>query len=87
MVKCTDENLHNQDYFTSSDNADTTHRPKLVINDTSPPDTTPPAAVSNLATSSPTTNSITLNWTAPGDDGSTGTATTYDIRYSAGHDQ
>jgi chitodextrinase len=26
--------------------------------------------------------SITLNWTAPGDDGSVGTATQYDIRYS-----
>jgi hypothetical protein len=45
-------------------------------------DTTAPAAVSNLATSSPTGSSITLSWTAPGDDGSTGTATTYDIRYS-----
>ncbi len=28
------------------------------------------------------TKSITLNWTAPGDDGSIGTATAYDIRYS-----
>ena len=37
-------------------------------------DTTAPAAVSNLATSDPTSNSITLSWTAPGDDGSTGTA-------------
>ena len=27
-------------------------------------------------------NSATLTWTAPGDDGSTGTATSYDIRYS-----
>ncbi len=49
---------------------------------TPPSDTTAPAAVSNLATSSPTASSITLTWTAPGDDGSTGTATTYDIRYS-----
>ena len=45
-------------------------------------DTVAPAAVSNLATSSPTTSSITLTWTAPGDNGSSGTATTYDIRYS-----
>ncbi len=45
-------------------------------------DTTPPAAVTNLATSSPTSSSITVSWTAPGDDGNTGTATTYDIRYS-----
>jgi hypothetical protein len=28
------------------------------------------------------TNSVTLTWTAPGDDGSQGTATVYDIRYS-----
>ena len=28
------------------------------------------------------TNSVTLTWTAPGDDGSTGQATSYDIRYS-----
>jgi len=29
-----------------------------------------------------TTASITLSWTAPGDDGSTGSATQYDLRYS-----
>ncbi len=32
-----------------------------------------------LASSTPTT--ITISWTAPGDDGYTGTATSYDIRY------
>ncbi len=47
-----------------------------------PPDTTPPAAVSNLTASSPTDSSLKLNWTASGDDGTTGTATSYDIRYS-----
>ena len=47
-----------------------------------PPDATPPSAVSNLAVSSVTLNSVLLSWTAPGDDGSTGTATSYDIRYS-----
>ena len=83
-INCTDESLHNQDYFTPSDNSDTTHRPKLVINDSARQDTTAPAAVSNLATSSPTSSSITLSWTAPGDDGNTGTATTYDIRYRTG---
>ena len=46
------------------------------------PDITAPGAVSNLATGTATFSSITLTWTAPGDDGSTGTATTYDIRYS-----
>jgi type II secretory pathway pseudopilin PulG len=49
----------------------------------SPPgDTTAPATVSDLATNSPDQNSINLSWTAPGDDGNTGTATSYDIRYS-----
>jgi len=45
-------------------------------------DSTAPDAVTNLATGSPTINSLTLTWTSPGDDGSTGTATQYDIRYS-----
>ncbi len=42
----------------------------------------PPAAIANLATGTTTATSVVLNWTAPGDDGSTGTATQYDIRYS-----
>ncbi len=45
-------------------------------------DTTAPAAVSNLALSGATASSMTVSWTAPGDDNSTGTATTYDLRYS-----
>ncbi|MBO9608053.1 MAG: fibronectin type III domain-containing protein [Paenibacillaceae bacterium] len=45
-------------------------------------DTTPPAAVANLAAGSATAGSLQLTWTAPGDDGSTGTATSYDIRVS-----
>lgn len=44
-------------------------------------DTTPPAAVSDLATTAPTLSSLTLTWTAPGDDGTSGTATSYDVRY------
>lgn len=47
-----------------------------------PSDTTPPSNVNNLAASNPTTSSVALSWTAPGDDGSVGTAATYDIRYS-----
>lgn len=47
-----------------------------------PADTTAPAAVMNLTAGSPTLTSITLNWTAPGNDGTVGTATYYDIRYS-----
>ncbi|MFH1612105.1 MAG: fibronectin type III domain-containing protein [bacterium] len=53
-----------------------------VITYTPAGDTTAPAAVINLAASSPTTDSINLSWTAPGDDNNTGTATTYDVRYS-----
>ncbi|MEA2112549.1 MAG: fibronectin type III domain-containing protein [Patescibacteria group bacterium] len=49
---------------------------------TPPPDTTPPSSISNLSASNPTQTSIGLTWTAVGDDGSTGTATAYDIRYS-----
>lgn len=44
-------------------------------------DTIAPSSVT-LATSNPTTSAITLTWTAPGDDASIGTATSYDIRYS-----
>ena len=50
-------------------------------------DTTAPAAVGNLAAGTPTSSSLTLTWTAPGDDGSTGTASSYDIRYSHQRDQ
>ncbi|MBA3044403.1 hypothetical protein FP804_04635, partial [archaeon] len=48
------------------------------------PDTTAPAAISNLAATASTTSGATmvLTWSTPGDDGSTGTATSYDIRFS-----
>ena len=46
------------------------------------PYATPPAAVTDLAISKTSTSSITLTWTAPGDDGNSGTASQYDIRYS-----
>jgi hypothetical protein len=45
-------------------------------------DLTPPAAVADLSVTSATGTSLALRWTAPGDDGSTGTASSYDIRYS-----
>ncbi len=83
VIKCTNPALHNQDYFYSSDEATyTTLRPKLVVTDTPSGDVTAPAAVSDLACSNPTAGSVTLTWTAPGDDGSEGTAASYDIRYS-----
>jgi len=43
---------------------------------------TPPAKVSDLAVESRSDTSLTLTWTAPGDDGLSGTASQYDIRYS-----
>lgn len=42
----------------------------------------PPSAIAALAIIGKTTTSISLNWMAPGADGNSGTATTYDIRYS-----
>jgi chitodextrinase len=48
---------------------------------TGPADGTAPATINDLAASNETDSSITLTWTAPGDDGTSGTATAYDIRY------
>ncbi len=41
-----------------------------------------PAAIADLTVTGSTGTSISVRWTAPGDDGTTGTATSYDIRYS-----
>jgi hypothetical protein len=45
-------------------------------------DTTPPAAVSSLHFTGATPSSATIQWTAPGDDCTSGTAFSYEIRYS-----
>jgi len=45
-------------------------------------DTTPPAQVTDLRLAGWTTNSSVLQWTAPGDDGTTGRAHAYDVRSS-----
>ncbi len=45
-------------------------------------DVTAPAAVTNLAVTLSSNHPPTLTWTAPGDDGNTGTAMAYSIRYS-----
>ncbi len=47
-------------------------------------DTTPPAAITDLSVASSTSASVSLSWTAPGDDGTNGTARSYDLRYSTG---
>lgn len=67
--------------FGTKENATAGNRPVLSVTYT-PPDSTAPTAVSNLALSSPSNSTMTVSWTAPGDDGSTGTATSYDLRYS-----
>src|SRR5262249_20807710 len=46
------------------------------------PDTVPPDPVADLAAAEPFSNSMRLTWTATGDDGSVGTASVYDLRYS-----
>ncbi len=40
-----------------------------------------PAAVNDLAVTTITDSTVTLRWTAPGDDGMSGQASSYDIRY------
>jgi hypothetical protein len=46
------------------------------------PDTTPPSPITNLsAAAGPDCDEVTLQWTAPGDDGTAGTCVCYDIRY------
>ncbi len=46
------------------------------------PDTVAPAAVSLSAATGTNTGQVDLNWNAPGDDGTTGTATSYIVRYA-----
>ncbi|MEZ5358239.1 MAG: fibronectin type III domain-containing protein [Candidatus Zixiibacteriota bacterium] len=53
-----------------------------VVSTTTGSEQTAPAIIANLAVGTITGSSIVLTWTAPGDDGSTGTASEYDIRYS-----
>jgi phosphodiesterase/alkaline phosphatase D-like protein len=47
-----------------------------------PRDTNSPAAITDLVAVSATYSNVTLSWTAPGDDGNDGTASSYDVRYS-----
>ena len=46
-------------------------------------DITPPGAITNLNAVNKAFNSVTLSWTATGDYGNVGTASNYDLRYSA----
>ena len=53
-----------------------------VVRPTTLFDTTPPDAVTDLRVTDSTHTSVTLTWTAPGDDGASGTAYLYSLRYS-----
>ncbi len=46
------------------------------------PDNTPPGTVTGLQVTGATSNSLFLSWVATGDDDDTGTASTYELRYS-----
>jgi parallel beta-helix repeat protein len=71
---------------------DDTHTIELSVNDTYSNaatliwsfevDTTPPEVINDLTPSDPTIDSIILTWTAPGDDGGSGIATEYVVKYS-----
>ena len=63
-------------------NANTSAISNVPTGTTDAPDVTAPAVIANLVATGVDANQLTLNWTASGDDGSTGTATTYDIRCS-----
>ncbi len=47
-----------------------------------PPDRTPPQAITDLNVIAFTPTSVTLTWTSVGDDGATGIASSYDVRYA-----
>ncbi len=53
-----------------------------IISRTTLAEQTAPGNIADLETATPGLTSMTLTWTAPGDDGNSGTATVYDIRYS-----
>ncbi len=54
----------------------------IATGTTDPADATPPEPLADLGFSLVDANDVTLTWTATGDDGTTGTATAYEIRYS-----
>ncbi len=66
--------------FLAGCNEDKADNPVDIIGPTI--DTIPPATITDLTVKTPTTSSLALVWIAPGDDGMTGTASEYDIRYS-----
>jgi len=60
---------------------DTIYIDHMYIESSSSTDTLPPSEVIDFSTSTGNYAEVTLNWTAPGDDGTSGIASEYDIRY------
>jgi hypothetical protein len=56
---------------------------RSVINTINENDVTPPSPATNLQITASTGRNITLQWTAPGDDGNTGTAADYDFVFAS----
>lgn len=67
---------------TDSTNKFDTDDLKITVTGSGSADTTPPGAINTLAATGTTHNSVTLRWTATGDDGNSGTAVSYNLRYS-----
>jgi len=74
------DNPLDPEYVGNPSNSSNDNLPQLE----DPDDFTPPDSISNLTTSNITSNSVNLTWTATGDDGSTGTASSYEMRYFTG---
>ena len=61
---------------------DTLTNGRLNVFNTLEEDETPPAPISDVAVSALFMTQVALSWTATGDDGSSGTANLYDVRYA-----
>jgi hyaluronate lyase len=59
-----------------------TYRVKFSTDPNAPQDTTSPAPVTDLAVAYTGTDTVNVTFTAPGDDGLEGKASTYDLRYT-----
>jgi hypothetical protein len=60
--------------------------PTRPVGPDQPADSIPPANITDLEATAYTRTSLTLTWTAPGDDGESGRAAVYEIRYTTDFD-
>ncbi len=70
--------------FTITTGGDKVPRTEYILMDITQPDVMAPSSIADLAAPAGEIgrDSVVLNWTAPGDDGLSGQASRYDIRYS-----